>query len=223
MAIDLDRCNGCGACTAACYVENNLPVVGADEVERGRSMSWLEIQHFDEPGGDAAFLPMMCQHCTNAPCESVCPTEATYHTKEGLNAQVYVRCVGTRYCENNCPYHVRRFNYFDWRRGERERLGLNPDVTVRERGVTEKCTLCVQRIRAGEEQAKVEGRPVRDGEIVSACAATCPARAITFGDLKDPGSAISKLAASGRTYRVLEELNTQPGVVYLARRRDRTP
>jgi molybdopterin-containing oxidoreductase family iron-sulfur binding subunit len=223
MAIDLDRCNGCGACTAACYVENNLPVVGADEVERGRSMSWLEVQQFDEPGGDAAFLPMMCQHCTNAPCESVCPTEATYHTKEGLNAQVYVRCVGTRYCENNCPYHVRRFNYFDWRRGERERLGLNPDVTVRERGVTEKCTLCVQRIRAGEEQAKVEGRPVRDGEIVSACAATCPARAITFGDLKDPDSAISKLAASGRTYRVLEELNTQPGVVYLARRRDRTP
>jgi molybdopterin-containing oxidoreductase family iron-sulfur binding subunit len=163
----------------------------------------------------------MCQHCTNAPCESVCPTEATYHTKEGLNAQVYARCIGTRYCENNCPYDVRRFNFFDWRREGQAKLALNPDVTVRERGVTEKCTMCVQRIRGGEEQAKVEGRSVRDGEIVSACAATCPARAITFGDLKDPASAISKLAASGRAYHLLEELNTQPGVVYLARRRDK--
>jgi molybdopterin-containing oxidoreductase family iron-sulfur binding subunit len=224
LAVDLDRCNGCGACVAACYVENNLPVVGAREVERGRAMSWLDIQSFTEvgpEGPEVAFLPMMCQHCTNAPCESVCPTEATYHTREGLNAQVYTRCVGTRYCENNCPYHVRRFNFFDWRRDGRERLGLNPDVTVRERGVTEKCTLCVQRIRGGEEQARCEGRPLRDGEIVSACAATCPARAITFGDLKDPSSEISKLAASGRAYRVLEELNTQPGVVYLARRRDK--
>ncbi|HEU4727441.1 MAG TPA: hypothetical protein VFT22_06125, partial [Kofleriaceae bacterium] len=144
---------------------------------------------------------------------------ATYHTKEGLNAQVYARCIGTRYCENNCPYDVRRFNFFDWRRDGQARLGLNPDVTVRERGVTEKCTLCVQRIRGGEEQAKVEGRPVRDGEIVSACAATCPTRAITFGDLKDPSSAIARLATSGRAYHLLEELNTQPGVFYLARRR----
>jgi molybdopterin-containing oxidoreductase family iron-sulfur binding subunit len=151
----------------------------------------------------------------------VCPTEATYHTEEGLNAQVYARCIGTRYCENNCPYAVRRFNFFDWQRDGRERLGLNPDVTVRQRGVTEKCTMCVQRIRSGEEQAKVEGRPVRDGEIVSACMATCPAQAITFGDLKDPTSAISKLAANGRAYHLLEELNTQPGVVYLARRTDK--
>lgn len=224
LAVDLDRCNGCGACVAACYVENNLPVVGAEQVARGRAMSWLDVQTFAEPGPDGpelSFLPLMCQHCTNAPCESVCPTEATYHTSEGLNAQVYARCVGTRYCENNCPYDVRRFNFFDWRRDGQATLGLNPDVTVRERGVTEKCTLCVQRIRGGEEQAKVEGRAVRDGEIVSACAATCPARAITFGDLEDPASAISKLAASGRAYRVLEELNTQPGVVYLARRRDK--
>jgi molybdopterin-containing oxidoreductase family iron-sulfur binding subunit len=224
LAIDLDSCNGCGACIAACYVENNLPVVGAVEVARGRAMSWLDVQVFSEKapaGPEVSFLPLMCQHCTNAPCESVCPTEATYHTKEGLNAQVYARCVGTRYCENNCPYDVRRFNFFDWRREGQAKLALNPDVTVRERGVTEKCTMCVQRIRGGEEQAKIEGRPVRDGEIVSACAATCPARAITFGDLKDPASAISKLAASGRAYHLLEELNTQPGVVYLARRRDK--
>ena len=190
----------------------------------GRLPVRLDVQTFtDSAGGDTevAFLPMMCQHCTNAPCESVCPTEATYHTAEGLNAQVYPRCVGTRYCENNCPYHVRRFNYFDWRRDGRERLGLNPDVTVRQRGVTEKCTLCVQRIRGAEEQARCEDRAVRDGEIQPACAATCPARAITFGDLKDPASEISKLAASGRAYHVLEELNTQPGVVYLARRRDK--
>ncbi|HEX7699874.1 MAG TPA: 4Fe-4S dicluster domain-containing protein, partial [Kofleriaceae bacterium] len=220
LAIDLDSCNGCGACTAACYIENNLPIVGAEQVERGRAMSWLDVQTFND-GDEVSFLPLMCQHCTNAPCESVCPTEATYHSSEGLNAQVYTRCIGTRYCENNCPYDVRRFNFFDWRRDGRERLGLNPDVTVRQRGVTEKCTMCVQRIRTGEEQAKVEGRPLRDGEIVSACSATCPAQAITFGDLKDPASAISKLAASGRAYHLLEELNTQPGVVYLARKRDK--
>ncbi|MEO8845574.1 MAG: 4Fe-4S dicluster domain-containing protein [Kofleriaceae bacterium] len=223
LAVDLDRCNGCGACVTACYVENNLPIVGAEQVELGRTMNWLDIQTFNETGAagpEVSFLPLMCQHCTNAPCESVCPTEATYHTEDGLNAQVYARCIGTRYCENNCPYDVRRFNFFDWRHDAREKLGLNPDVTVRQRGVTEKCTMCIQRIRGAEEQAKVDGRPVRDGDIVTACGATCPAQAITFGDLKDPTSAISKLAADGRAYRLLEELNTQPGVVYLARRRD---
>jgi molybdopterin-containing oxidoreductase family iron-sulfur binding subunit len=221
LAIDLDRCTGCGACTAACYVENNLPIVGAAEYGRGRSMSWLRIQAFVEerPGGAAAsFLPLGCQHCTNAPCESVCPTFATYHTKEGLNAQVYARCVGTRYCENNCPYGVRRFNFFDWPRSAIAGLGLNPDVTVRERGVTEKCTLCVQRIRTAKEDAKVQGRPLRDGDVVSACAATCPTRAIVFGDLRDPASEVSRLAADGRAYQLLEELNTDPGVYYLARR-----
>jgi anaerobic selenocysteine-containing dehydrogenase/Fe-S-cluster-containing dehydrogenase component len=225
LAIDLDRCNGCGACVAACYVENNIPIVGAEEVAKGRDMSWLTIQSFIKEGSDSAaevsFLPVGCQQCENAPCETVCPTFATYHTTEGLNAQVYSRCVGTRYCENNCPYHVRRFNFFDAKHGQRDSLGLNPDVTVRGRGVTEKCTFCVQRIRGGEEKAKFEGRPVRDGEIVSACAATCPARAIVFGDLKDPTSEVSRLAKDQRAYRLLEELNTKPGVVFLARRREK--
>ena len=229
LAIDLDRCNGCGACVAACYVENNIPIVGAEEVAKGRDMSWLTIQSFikegnGQEGNDSAevsFLPLGCQQCEKAPCETVCPTFATYHTKEGLNAQVYSRCVGTRYCENNCPYHVRRFNFFDAKHGPRDSLGLNPEVTVRGRGVTEKCTFCVQRIRGGEEQAKIEGRPVRDGEIVSACAATCPAQAIVFGDLKDPTSRVSRMAEDQRAYRLLEELNTKPGVVYLARRREK--
>jgi anaerobic selenocysteine-containing dehydrogenase/Fe-S-cluster-containing dehydrogenase component len=225
LAIDLDRCNGCGACTAACYVENNLAVVGPEQVSLGRSMSWLPVMaEVDRTRGKPAvsFLPLGCQQCTAAPCESVCPTYATYHTSEGLNAQVYSRCIGTRYCENNCPYGVRRFNFYDWPRAPSERLGLNPDVTVRERGVTEKCTLCVQRIRGGEEQAKFEKRSLRDGDITSACAASCPTRAIVFGDLKDPASAVSRMAADGRAYKLLDELNTQPGVFYLARRRGGT-
>ena len=224
MVVDLDRCTGCGACTAACYTENNLPVVGAENVARGRSMSWIRVQAYVESGPEgveASVLPLSCQHCTNAPCEVVCPTFATYHTREGINAQVYPRCIGTRYCENNCPYGVRRFNFYDWPRRGLARLGLNPDVSVRERGVSEKCTLCVQRITAGQEQARLENRKVRDGEIVSACAASCPTRAITFGDFRDAGSEVSRLASDGRAYRLLEELNTQPGVVYLARRRER--
>jgi len=224
LAIDLDRCTGCGACEAACYVENNIAIVGALEVSRGRDMSWLHVQPFVDTCNDvttASFLPVMCQHCSNAPCEQVCPTYATFHTPEGLNAMVYARCVGTRYCENNCPYNARSFNFFDHPHEPRASLGLNPDVTVRERGVTEKCTLCVQRIRAGEEQAKFEGRAIRDGEIVPACVSTCPARAIVFGDLKDPASEASRWAADGRAYHLLEELNTQPGVVYLARRADK--
>jgi anaerobic selenocysteine-containing dehydrogenase/Fe-S-cluster-containing dehydrogenase component len=224
MAVDLDRCNGCGACTAACYVENNLAIVGASDSRKGRSMSWMRIESFVDDGPDGpvvSVLPVGCQHCTNAPCEAVCPTYATYHTEEGLNEQVYVRCIGTRYCENNCPYGVRRFNFADWTRSPTASLGLNPDVSVRERGVTEKCTLCSHRIRTAEEQAKVEKRPLRDGELTTACAATCPAHAIVFGDLKDPASRVSQLAADARSYKLLEELNTQPGVFYLARRRDK--
>jgi Fe-S-cluster-containing dehydrogenase component len=224
LAIDLDRCTGCGACTAACYVENNLAIVGETDVNNGRSMSWLKIQAYldvQPSGPEVSFLPVGCQHCTNAPCETVCPTFATYHTKEGLNSQVYARCIGTRYCENNCPYGVRRFNFFEWPRQGTARLGLNPDVSVRDRGVTEKCSLCVHRISAAEEQALIEDRKLRPGEVISACAATCPTRAITFGDLKDPASEISRLAADGRAYKLLDELNTQPGVVYLARRREK--
>jgi anaerobic selenocysteine-containing dehydrogenase/Fe-S-cluster-containing dehydrogenase component len=223
LAIDLDRCTGCTACVAACYIENNNAIVGPLEVSRARDMAWLRIQTFVDtsaPVPKATVIPVGCQQCTNAPCEQVCPAYATYHTRDGLNAMVYARCVGTRYCENNCPYSARAFNFFDHPRKGKLPMLLNPDVTVRERGITEKCTFCIQRIRAAEEQAKFEDRPVRDGEIVPACAGTCPSRAIVFGDLKDPDSEVSRWAKDGRAYRLLEELNTQPGVVYLARRRD---
>lgn len=222
MAVDLDRCTGCGACVAACYVENNCPVVGPEETRNGRDMAWLRVQRFIETEGGAPrarFLPVMCQQCGAAPCESVCPVDATMHTAEGLNAQIYNRCVGTRYCGNNCPYQVRRFNWFDWPHPPPTNLGLNPDVTVRQRGVTEKCMFCIQRIRAAEEQAKIDKRPLRDGDVQPACVQTCPTQALVFGDLKDERSRVAKLAADGRAYRLLEELNTHPGVTYLARRR----
>jgi molybdopterin-containing oxidoreductase family iron-sulfur binding subunit len=221
MAIDLDRCTGCEACVVACFAENNVPVMGPEAAVQGRYMGWLRIERYlgDEPGGelDVRLLPMMCQQCSNAPCEPVCPVYATYHTAEGLSAQVYNRCVGTRYCSNNCPYKVRTFNWRDARFERPLDLQLNPDVTVRSRGVMEKCTFCVQRIRATEGTARAEGRPVEDGEIVPACAQTCPTRAITFGDANDPASRVSRLARGPRGFRALEELGTQPAVTYLAR------
>jgi anaerobic selenocysteine-containing dehydrogenase/Fe-S-cluster-containing dehydrogenase component len=218
MAVDLDRCTGCSACVIACQTENNVPVVGREQVAYGRIQHWLRLERWQE--GTAShpeniFLPMFCQHCEIAPCEPVCPVYAAYHTDEGLNGQVYNRCVGTRYCGNNCPYHVRKFNWFYYTFPSPLNLQLNPDVTVRQLGVMEKCTLCLQRIAKGKNEARDAGHPLRDGDIQTACQQTCPTQAITFGDLKDGQSRASKLSASGRGYHVLEELLTRPAVTYL--------
>jgi Fe-S-cluster-containing dehydrogenase component/anaerobic selenocysteine-containing dehydrogenase len=223
MAIDLNVCSGCSACVAACYVENNVPLTGLNEHLKGRELSWIRIQPEYAEEDRPTFLPMLCQHCDNAPCEPVCPTFAAYHTPEGLNAQIYNRCVGTRYCSNNCPYKVRRFNWFDYSRPEPVKLMFNPDVSVRGRGVMEKCTFCVQRIRAGKDHAKDEGRLVKDGEVVPACAQSCPSQAIVFGNLLDPGSRVAKMALNERSSRVLEELNTQPAVHYLKKSSENPP
>ncbi len=218
MAIDLESCIGCNACVAACYVENNIPLVGRKEHLRGREMSWIRIQPYLENHERIEFLPMMCQHCDYAPCEPVCPVYAAYHNPEGLNVQVYNRCVGTRYCANNCPYKARRFNWFDNRLPQALDKMYNPDVSIRDRGMMEKCTFCIQRIRAAKDIAKDEERLVRDGEVIPACAQSCPTKAITFGNLKDKNSKVYKLAHSNRAYRALDELGTEPAVSYLQRK-----
>ncbi len=220
MVVDLDKCTGCNACVVACHAENNVPIHTEQETARGRAMHWIRVERYWEgeyPNVRARFIPVMCQQCGRAPCEPVCPVYATNHSeRENLNLQVYNRCVGTRYCQNNDPYKVRFFNFFDPDFAGTLKEQLNPDVTVRSAGVMEKCTFCVQRIRRGEEQALVENRPLRDGDVVPACVQACPSKALIFGDLNDPNAQATKLVRENqRKFRLLEELGTEPQVYYL--------
>ncbi len=221
MAIDLSACVGCGACVVACQAENNVPVVGPEQMSKGRAMHWMRVDRYYHGPADTPSVvhePMLCQHCDHAPCETVCPVNATNHSEDGLNQMAYTRCVGTRYCANNCPYKVRRFNFLDFTRATPPSLQLafNPEVTVRPRGVMEKCTFCVQRIRNAEQVAAGAGRALRDHDIVTACESACPASAIVFGDLNNPESDVAKLARDRRGFHVLRELGTRPAITYLA-------
>jgi molybdopterin-containing oxidoreductase family iron-sulfur binding subunit len=221
MVIDLDRCSGCGACVVACQAENNLPIVSEKRFHERREIKWIRIERYWEgeyPDAKLRFLPMLCQQCDQAPCETACPVSATYHNQDGLNTQVYNRCIGTRTCAVYCPYEVRFFNWFTYKWDAPLEQQLNPDVTVREKGVMEKCTFCIQRIRLAKDAAKDDGRrKVRDGEVTPACVQSCPTEAMVFGNRADPDSRVSKMLHDERAYKVLEELNTAPSIVYLER------
>ncbi|MGH8115556.1 MAG: 4Fe-4S dicluster domain-containing protein, partial [Rhodanobacteraceae bacterium] len=238
MTIDLNACIGCNACTIACQAENNIPTVGPEQVRIGRVMHWIRVDRYyddrpqaldalapDPPQPRAAFQPVPCMQCEHAPCEEVCPVEATVHDSQGLNVQVYNRCVGTRFCSQNCPYKVRKFNFLQYANLAQESLKAlqNPDVTVRRRGVMEKCTYCLQRIERARITAEREQRGVADGEVVTACQAACPTLAIRFGNLNDREADIRRAKASPRNYALLAELNTRPRTTYLAKVRNPAP
>jgi molybdopterin-containing oxidoreductase family iron-sulfur binding subunit len=226
MSIDLNACIGCAACVTACQAENNIPTVGRSNVRVSREMHWIRIDRYyagTPENPDVVFQPMLCQHCENAPCETVCPVLATVHNAEGMNEQIYNRCVGTRYCQNNCPYKVRRFNFFDhWKQYTGPmNLAWNPDVTVRSRGIMEKCTFCVQRIRDVKNKAVETGSAIREADLKTACQQTCPTDAIVFGDMNDSKTRVSRLMADARAFRSLEILNTRPSVSYLTKVRNK--
>ncbi|MDR1988814.1 MAG: 4Fe-4S dicluster domain-containing protein [Acidobacteriaceae bacterium] len=218
MAVDLDRCTGCQACVTACRSENNIPTAGEQQASRGRAIHWIRVERYFEgefPNVRVKYRPVLCQQCDAAPCEPVCPTYASSHNEDGLNAQIYNRCIGTRYCANACPYNTRFFDFFNPSWEKPLHLQLNPDVSVREVGVMEKCTFCVQRINAAKVTARGEDRTVKDGEIQPACAQSCPSKAIVFGDLNDPDSEVSRLAESPRGHKLLDDLGTRPKITYL--------